>query len=176
MGAKISDFEKIYHEYYAEIRRFIYTIARRDPDIADDISQNTWQNAYTYLESLRDEASVRAWLYSIARNEAKRYFANRHVVFLTNAATLDDEEAPIDLVDEHESDFPETLTNSDLLARILGGLSDEEQRLILLHFAYDIELKDIADMGGTNYNTLKSTFRRTLAKLRKAAMGLENAG
>ena len=173
MGAPAIGFEKIYSDYYAEIHRFIFTIARRDPDITDDISQNTWQNVYTYIGSLRDEGSVRAWLYTIARNEAKRYFSNRHTVFFSNTLTLDDEEEPIDVPDEKDSAFPEAFADSDLLARLLGGLSDDKQRLILLHYAYDMDLKDIAEMGGTNYNTLKSTFRRAIGELRIAAMEME---
>ena len=165
-----ADFEKLYNEYYAEIHRFIFTIARRDHDMTDDISQNVWQNAFRYIGSLRDVASLRAWLYTIARNEAKRFFANRHVVFFAEALTLDESEA-VTAVDEHDSVFPEALANSDLLVKLLKGLSEDEQRLIILHYAYDIDLKGIAEMDGTNYNTLKSSFRRAMEKLRKAAAG-----
>ena len=167
-GSMDVEFDKIYHQYYPELYRFIYSIARRDPNITDDISQNTWQNAWSYMGSLRDASSIRSWLYAIARNEAKRYFANRHVVFFTNVNTLDGEEAE-DVIDERDSAFPEALADSDMLAKLLGRLTDEEQRLILLHYAYDVGLKEIAEMGGTNYNTLKSAFRRAMEKLKKAA-------
>ena len=176
MSASNKKFEKIYSEYYAEIRRFIYTIARRDPDITDDISQNTWQNAWRYIGSLRDESSVRSWLYAIARNEAKRYYANRHTAFFSTALTLDEEEAE-ELVDEPDSAFPDELANSDLLAKLLDRLGPEEQRLILLYYAYEVDLREIAQLSGTNYNTLKSTFRRSMEKLRVAAKEMgEKAG
>jgi RNA polymerase sigma-70 factor (ECF subfamily) len=169
MSEPAAEFEKTYQTYYTEIRRFIFTIARQDPDITDDISQSTWQNAYSYYGSLRDPSSVRSWLYAIARNEAKRYFSNRHTAMLLNASSLEGDDEPIDLVSEKDSEFPDALASSDLLAGLLGRLSTEEQRLILLHYAYDVGLKEIADMEGTNYNTLKSTFRRAMEKLRKAA-------
>jgi len=167
-----AEFEKIYNEYYAEILRFIFTIARRDHDMTADISQNVWQNAYRYIGSLRDTASLRAWLYAIAKNEAKRYFANRHVAFFTDVLQLEESEAAY-AADERDSAFPEEIANNDLLAELLGGLSEEEQRLIILHYAYDIGLKTIAEIDGANYNTLKSIFRRALEKLRKAATGPE---
>ena len=169
MGA---EFEKIYREFYAEIRRFIFTISRCDPYITDDISQNTWQNAWRYFGSLNDMTAVRSWLYAIARNEAKRYFANRHTAFFSNVLTLDDEGVE-DVIDESDSAFPESLANNDLLAKLLGTLSEDEQRLILLYYAYDVDLKEIANISGTNYNTLKSTFRRAMEKLRKAAGEME---
>ena len=169
MNGQAADFEKTYQAYYTEIRRFIFTIARQDHDITDDISQNTWQNAFSYFDSLRDPSSVRSWLYTIARNEAKRYFSNRHIRVLLNASSIDNDEEPIDVISDAASGFPDTLANSNLLADLLGKLSPEEQRLVLLYYAYDVGLKEIADMEGTNYNTLKSTFRRTMEKLRKAA-------
>ena len=172
MNGLSKKFEKIYGEYYAEIHRFIFTIARRDPDMTDDISQNTWQNAWSYIGSLRDESAARSWLYAIARNEAKRYFANRHVVFFSTALTIDDEDVR-DVVHEADSSFPEELANSDLLAKLLNRLSPDEQRIILLHYAYDVGLNEIAEMGGANYNTLKSIFRRAMGKLRTAAKEME---
>ena len=171
MITSAADFENVYNEHYAEIRRFIFTIARCDHDMTDDISQNVWQNAFRYFGSLRDAASVRAWLYAIARNEAKRYFADRHVAFFAKVMSLDgdDEEDGIDVVDEQNSAYPDALANSDLLAKLLGKLGEDEQRLIILHYAYGVDLKEIAAMSGTNYNTLKSSFRRAMEKLRKAA-------
>jgi len=172
MDTSAEEFEKLYNERYAEIRRFIFTIARRDQDMTDDISQNVWQNVFRYMGTLRDPASTRAWLYSIARNEAKRYFANRHIVFFSEVLTIDDEEA-VSVVDEQDSAFPEALANSDLLAKLLGRLSEDEQRLIILHYAYDMGLNEIAETSGTNYNTLKSNFRRAMEKLKKAAKEIE---
>jgi len=168
MVTSAADFEKVYNGYYAEIRRFIFTIARRDPDITDEISQNVWQNAFRYMDSLRNADSMRSWLYAIARNESKRYFANRHTAFFADTLTLDTEEAE-SAVDERDSIFPETLADSDLVAKLLGGLSENEQRIIILYYAYGVELREIAALSGTNYNTLKSNFRRAMEKLRKSA-------
>ena len=165
-------FEKLYNEFYAEIRRFIFTIARRDQDMTDDISQNVWQNVFRYMDSLRDPESARAWIYSIARNEAKRYFANRHIVFFSEAMSLDEEEV-MTVADEQDSAFPDALANGDLLAKLLGQLGADEQRLVILHYAYDMGLNEIAELGGINYNTLKSNFRRAMEKLKKAAKGIE---
>jgi len=172
MSTSVADFEKTYNDYYTEIRRFIFTIARRDMNMTDDISQNVWENVYRYYGSLRDTASVRAWLYSIARNEARRYFANRHIVFFTDALTLDEGDV-ISVVDEQDSAFPEALADADLLAKLISMLDDDEQRIVFLHCAYDIGLKEIAQMDGINYNTLKSNYRRAMAKLRKAAIESE---
>jgi RNA polymerase sigma-70 factor (ECF subfamily) len=159
-------FDQLYERYHGDIRRFIYTAARRDDFATDDIAQNTWSNVYKYLHTLENAASARPWIYSIARNEAARYFATRQVKFYENVSPIDGEETS-DLPDEGAEGFPEALADRDELAKLLSRLADGEQQLIILHYYYDMDLKEIADMHGSNYNTVKSSFRRAMAKLRK---------
>ncbi|MDR2156998.1 MAG: RNA polymerase sigma factor [Clostridiales Family XIII bacterium] len=164
-------FETVYDAYWLEIKRFVYVEARRDAESAEDIFQNTWENAFRYLHTLKDVRKVRAWLYAIARNEAKRHFAGRRPVFSVQTMSREDGEE-IDVEDETAGLFPEALANEDLLIGLMNKLTDEEQQLILLHYGYDMRLNDIAGMYGVNYNSLKSCMRRTLRKLRTLAEGI----
>jgi RNA polymerase sigma-70 factor (ECF subfamily) len=168
MRDKHKYFETLYDAYWLEIKRFIYVEARRDAGLAEDIFQNTWENAFRYLHTLKDESKARAWLYSIAKNEAKRYFSNHRTEFFLRTVSSDDENGP-DPEDFAESAFPEVLADADFLIGLLNRLSDEEQQLILLHYCYDMRLKEIAELYGTNYNTLKSVTRRAIEKLRAFA-------
>ena len=158
-------FDEIYDAHYLEIKKFIYTIARRDESITEDIFQNTWENAFRYFHTLKDVASARAWLYTIARNETKRWFSQRTNKMFTEVSSTDAEDAP-ETADEIESEFPEALANKDVLTKALNALSVEEQQLILLHYYFDMSLKDIAAMYNMNYNSLKSITRRALTRLR----------
>jgi RNA polymerase sigma-70 factor (ECF subfamily) len=165
-------FEELYDAYWLEIKKFIFVQARRDTELTEDIFQNTWMNAYRYLSTIRDPGTARAWLYAIARNEAKRYFHERRVwLFPEGISAAQDDEGGTTLEQEDEAagTFPEALADADLLKRLLGGLSDAEQQLILLRYAYDMSIKDIAEMYSANYNTLKSSIRRALDRLRAAA-------
>jgi RNA polymerase sigma-70 factor (ECF subfamily) len=117
---------------------------------------------------LKDRAAVRAWLYSIARNETKRYFHNNRIRLFPNTISIDEPDGP-DAEDPIESTFPEVLANAELLAELLNRLTEEEQQLILLHYYYDLSLKEIAEINDVNYNTLKSITRRAMARLRSLA-------
>jgi RNA polymerase sigma-70 factor (ECF subfamily) len=170
MDGKRELFEQIYMAYEPEIRRFIYVEARRDAEITADIAQNTWENAFRYLHTLQDKDAVRAWLYTIARNEAKRYFARHGVRFYDQALSLHDADGmAFDPQDEAETLFPETLADTEFLVKLMNRLPKDEQQLIMLHYYYGLSLRDIADLYGANYNTLKSITRRAIAKLRAAA-------
>ena len=158
-------FTKIYDDYWLEIKRYLYVETGRDATLTDDIFQNTWINVYSYLSTLRDESNVRAWLYSIARNEARRYFHKNKTRFLSDVNEYADD-GDENLEDEQASEYPDVLANEEFLSQLLNKLSSEEQQLILLHYYYDIPIREIAETHEINYNTLKSTIRRALAKLR----------
>jgi RNA polymerase sigma-70 factor (ECF subfamily) len=172
MSVDKQKFEKLYDEYWLEIKKFIYVNARRSADATDEIFQNTWENAYRYFATLDDENAARAWLYSIARNEAKRYYERNKsacAALSLDAAGPDGEAFGAEPVDENESAFPSAFADSELVKQLLNILGEDEQRVILLHYAYGIKLTEIAELAGSNYNTVKSVTRRALRKMEAEA-------
>lgn len=65
----------------------------------DDVVQDTFVTAWRTLDRLRDDRALRAWLYGIARNLARKARRARraHVVDVTDTATT-----PFDAVVQHE--------------------------------------------------------------------------
>ena len=169
MDTKQPLFETLYEKHALEIKRFIFTIARMDQEATNDVFQNTWINVWRYLGSLKEEGAARAWLYSIAKNEAKRFYSARKNEPAFEPVYRDDEGVGEEPWDEDESRFPEKLCDADQLKGLLSKLSKSDQQLILLHHAYGVAVAEIAELQGTNYNTVKSQLRRAIAKLRKVA-------
>ncbi len=60
-------FAAIYTYYQPAIRRHACRLLR-DPDLADDLAQDTFIRAYEHRTQLRPEPQLRAWLYRIASN------------------------------------------------------------------------------------------------------------
>jgi RNA polymerase sigma-70 factor (ECF subfamily) len=138
-------------------------------EATEDIFQNTWENVFRYLHTLRERNMAKSWLYSIAKNEATRYYSRRDKhQGRTELVSIDVEDAP-DPIDETADAFPEALADADQLAGLIGGLSEAEQRLMLLHYSYDMSLSEIAALTKANYNTVKSVTRRATVKLRRIA-------
>ncbi|MDR2162565.1 MAG: RNA polymerase sigma factor [Clostridiales Family XIII bacterium] len=161
-------FKELYEAHGASVKRFIFTQARRDADATDDIFQNTWENVFRYIHTLRERGAAKSWLYSIARNEAVRYYSRRGAHAPQEYAGIDAEDAP-DIVDESADGFPEALSDTEQLAALLGRLSEAEQRILLLHYSYDMGFSEIAKLTKGNYNTVKSVARRATMKLRDFA-------
>jgi RNA polymerase sigma factor (sigma-70 family) len=165
-------FEELYEAHGSGVKRFIFTQARRDAEATEDIFQNTWENVFRYLRTLKERGAAKSWIYSIAKNEAARYYSRRDRRMPQLPVSLGDDDAP-DPVDEGAGAFPDMIALTDQLAGLLGGLSESEQQLMLLRYGYDMSIADIAALMDANYNTVKSVTRRATIKLRKLA---ETAG
>ena len=64
-------FDSLVRAYSAELYRYAYWLSR-DRFVAEDLVQETFARAWTARAALRDERAVRAWLYTIVRNEHAR--------------------------------------------------------------------------------------------------------
>jgi RNA polymerase sigma-70 factor (ECF subfamily) len=164
-------FEEIYQNYGLDVKRFIFATARRDAQITEDVFQNTWENAWRYIGSLREPSKAKAWLFGIARNEAARYFTKKHVKYefpMNSGSGADAEDAPSipEPEDEESTAFPERFADESLLTDLIGRLSEEEQQLLIMHYGYGVSISDMSRMYDTNYNTLKSIIRRAIIRLR----------
>ena len=60
-------FDQIYQVYFDPVYRYALSLSR-DPDLAEEITQETFFKAMRSLDSFRGESSIKSWLCSIARN------------------------------------------------------------------------------------------------------------
>ena len=61
------DIEKLYREYFTPV--YLYTLSLvHDPDMAEEITQETFFRALKKINDYRGEASLKVWLCQIARN------------------------------------------------------------------------------------------------------------
>ncbi|HEX9038771.1 MAG TPA: RNA polymerase sigma factor [Ktedonobacterales bacterium] len=86
----------IYHEYSGPIHTYAYHLLGNQED-ADDVTQEVFIRAYARLDQLRDQGSLRSWLYRIATNlcmdQMRRRSRIRRVLGLAVSLGPDDERA-----------------------------------------------------------------------------------
>ena len=76
MGAERADFELVYSEEAAPLRRWLARHGGADCD-ADDLTAEVFARAYRGWDSYRGEASRRSWLWRIAANTLSSWRARR---------------------------------------------------------------------------------------------------
>ena len=140
--------------HQAELYRLAYSYVK-DRDAALDVVQESIVKALTKVDSLREPAYLRTWLYRILVNESMDHFRrNRRLVSLEGR--LDQEAAP-------EADHSARLDLYDAIDR----LSEKERTVIRLRFFEDLKLEEIAQVTGANLNTVKSRLYKSLKKLKE---------
>lgn len=73
VSAPATDFEVVHQKYRQGIYKFLAHMIGDDA-IAEDLTQETFVNAWQKLGTLKDENMMKSWLYQIARNKARDHF------------------------------------------------------------------------------------------------------
>ena len=125
-----AEFEQVVRAYANDLFRYLYWLCR-DRALAEDLVQETFARAWAGWEDQRDEKAVRAWLYTIARNEHARTYERKRLdvdpeVELDTlvAAPARDPVLALDLRKAFAT-LPEAFRDC-LLLQVLGGFSSAE--------------------------------------------------
>lgn len=138
--------------YYPEIFRYCIWHTR-DRFTAEDAVQETFLKAVRYLDRAEYFGNFRAFLYRIATNTCIDLWRKRNPEEL-------DEELPF-----CEAGFSQAESDEDLEI-LLKGLDGELREIVLLRFAQELTLREIAECTGTPLRTVQSRLRSALKKLK----------
>ena len=140
--------------HYTDMLRVSFVVCG-DRDIARDAVQSAWLRAATRLSSVRDHTRMRAWLCSVAANEARMAIRRRRPSL------------PVSALDDHvaESGMP-TAAAMDL-ATTLGRLDVQDRQLLALRYIAGFSSAELADHFAMTPAGVRSRLKRLLDRLRK---------
>jgi RNA polymerase sigma-70 factor, ECF subfamily len=161
---------ELFEAYQGTIRRHVLSIVR-DPDEADDLTQEVFLLAHRKLASLRDPDAVVAWLYRIATHvsyDRFRKWARQPTVFLDDARTA--AARPFAAAGEEPSlgRLMERSEMSGCVRGYLDELSDDYRNVILLHDLEELTNVEIAELLGVSVDAVKIRVHRARRKLEAA--------
>jgi len=130
----------------------------------EEIFQNTMVQALQGLHSLKENEKMKSWLFSIAKTEAKRFYSKnkKHEQFENVEISELDWSNEIDY-----KDFTKVIEDKIFILSFMDRLTEEEYQIFILHFVYDMTLKEISDILHINNNTVRTIYFRGLKKCRK---------
>lgn len=156
-------FETLYARHRERLYRFL-AAQLRDPALADELFQDTWQRVIAAREGWRPEAAFVTWLYRIARNLlADHWRARRHRP--PAPADADERVARVAGDDSPEMTLSE-FEQRRSLALALEELPDEQREVVLLRLQQELTLEQIGEITGVGRETVKSRLRYAMDKLR----------
>ncbi|WP_372881071.1 sigma-70 family RNA polymerase sigma factor [Psychromonas sp.] len=142
MNRKQKRYEALVNVYSPDLYRYAYWICN-DPDIAQDLVQETCLRAWKNLDSLLDDKAAKGWLFIILRRENARRFERKHF----SLVDIDDYE----VADEHDTSKE---MDKELLRRKMLALPDDYKEPLLLQLIAGFSAEEIAEQLELNKNTV----------------------
>jgi RNA polymerase sigma-70 factor, ECF subfamily len=162
---------QVARDHRARIYRYLLHMAR-DPDVAEDLTQETFLRALRRLGALRDRAALVSWLDRVATNvfldwvraEGRRRLAYAGGHGGAGASLIAEIADPGMRVDRRA----EQAQMSECVRGFVDELPDDYRAVILLHDAYGLPSHEIAEILGVSVATAKIRIHRGRARLRTA--------
>lgn len=168
-GKKRKLFEEVIEPYYQNVYNFIVS-KTNDSELAQDLTQNTFEKAWFKLEQLKEKEAALKWIFSIAQNEIRIYFRAQG----TQKRSLFEEES----FEEFEGDVASL--EHDVLDVIIAreskedameafrGVKEEYRDVLWLRIMEEMSYAEIAEVLVMKEATARTKYRRGLIYLKAA--------
>jgi len=154
--------EAIYTAHRGRIYSFLLRFLS-DPEMADDVTQETFTKAYTALPSLGSGHRVLPWLYRIASNAAIDHVRRRKRFSWLRLGTIANTPEEPHMRDDHGR-VPER----EQIQTVLRGLPAENAIALLLHAVEGYSYNEIAEIQGCTMTAVRSRIARARSAFREA--------
>ncbi|MCZ6707641.1 MAG: sigma-70 family RNA polymerase sigma factor [Chloroflexi bacterium] len=158
-GGDRAAFAALYDRHADALYDFAIRIVR-DADLAADVVQGTYVNAWEQLSDGRAPTHFKAWLFTVARNAAideQRH--GRRQIAADGAQTIS-----FTAVDEHTDSNPERLAQrrelADLVWGAATGLSPGDYALLDMHVRQGMPAEELADALGITRGAMYTRLSR----------------
>ena len=148
-------FERLVAPWQDDLFRFALWLSR-DPELAQDVVQEALVRAWKSFGSLRDEASVKTWLFTIVRREHARYYERKRL----ETRDIDDlsaAEAAL-IATGHDTDI-------DDMRRAILQLEGDYREPLVLQVMLGFSTQEIADFMGIKPGAVLTRLHRARKKL-----------
>lgn len=158
-GGDHLEIDQLYLTYEKTVFRFLLSLTR-NPQLAEELTQETFYQAIRSIPRFKGDSSVSTWLCQIAKNLWLQYLEKekRHGSFLE-----------MDLNEPDPKPTPDQqilqAENKIRLYRLIHQLKEVEKELVLLRINGDFSFKEIGAVFGKFENWARVTFYRVKQKI-----------
>ncbi|MBB5195797.1 RNA polymerase sigma-70 factor (ECF subfamily) [Anaerocolumna cellulosilytica] len=143
--------EQIYRKYAKNVYGFLLT-KTQNPDLAEELTQETFYQAVKGIDNFKGKSSVSTWLCGIAKNIWYEYMRKQK-----NQVSL--EEASEVSVNSAEADFFKAWSNMNVL-KVLHKLKDPMREVMYLRLIGNLTFRQIGEIMDKSENWARVTYYR----------------
>jgi len=167
---ELADFDSAARAYRPAIFRFLLA-SLRDPDAAENLTQDCLWKAFEARSGFRGQASVKTWMMQIAVNLLRNHAVNARLKFWrrTSKSSVDAALAGDWLADTHSSPESAAAARQQIASvwTAAESLPARQRTVFLLRFVEDMDILEIAAATGMKEGTVKTHLFRALDAVRK---------
>ena len=157
----MSEFEELYHLYYKDVYYFVLKLANYKDDIAEEVTQESFYQAFISLPRFRGECCMKSWLCQIAKNTYYKYMkTHAKETYLEENLHQEQEEEAVSTVVEKKQ-----VTSH--IRKVIADLDERSQRIVEYRLFDEKSYKEIGELIGIREATAKVLFSRTKVKIRE---------
>jgi RNA polymerase sigma-70 factor (ECF subfamily) len=156
----LNEFEEIYNKYQPEVMRFLMHLTSFDSTAAEELTQETFYQAFLSFGKFRGECSLRTWLFQIAKNIYAKYIRKE-----TRQRDIKAQQS--DLSVPPPTDDIEQKEVLSKLRELIDELDEPARSVVQYRLYSDISYAEIAAILKIRPNTAAVIYNRTVVKFRK---------
>jgi RNA polymerase sigma-70 factor (ECF subfamily) len=167
-AGEFEDFDSLVRAHQPRIFRFLLA-SLGDWELAENLTQDCFVNAYRARYQFRGTASIGTWLIKIAANLLRDHHSSSRMKFWRRAiAGVDPADLGDWIPDQHASPEAMALAKEQVNAiwKAVARLSVKQRTIFLLRFVEDLDLLEIAGITGMKEGTVKTHLFRALQSVR----------
>lgn len=161
-GDKVTDFEKVYKEYFNDVYLYIKRLSG-DEHIAEDITSETFFKALKSIDSFRGECEIRVWLCQIAKNSYYTYIKK-------NSKIQNVEETELINLPDNKNNVADDVANKMqalVIQKILEELEEPYREVFMWRVYAELSFKEIAGIFNKSENWACVTYHRARNQIKK---------
>ena len=156
----------------ARHRKWVHSLAWReigDFHAAQEITQDTFIQAFKSLPTLRDSSRFLGWLYVIAKRQCIEWLRRKPITMQSLDAMPKAELETIFYTQYLEKERTQASTDGlrEVVERLLQKLPETERSVMVLHYFSGLTCEEVSDHLGLSPNTVKSRLYRARRRLEK---------
>lgn len=162
-------FGRLYQRHAVGVLQYLYYRVG-NAELAEDLTQDIFMNAYAEIGSLKEPERFRSWLFAIARNRVANHWRSQAVRPAGTELPPDDHllatpgwSGAIGLLE----DPGDSLWESEALRTAMLALTDLQREVVLLRFTAGLSVAETAVAMGRTENAVKNLQHHALAALRR---------
>jgi len=152
----MSEFEKIYSEYFTDIYKFALSYCHNET-VAEDIAQETFLKAIENIKNFKGDCTLKVWLCQIAKNTYFSYYKKNKKI-TEQTIELTDDSFELKLIDK-ETAFE--------IHKTLHNLDEPYKEVFSLRIFSELSFAQIGELFKKTESWARVTFHRAKLKLKE---------